>query len=222
MSLPRAALSACSLRSVFGRKRSDGDSGGSVATDDFDSSAAANPQKKGRPTPKRKEAEAARKAALKSGVSSAGSKKEARKQQREYMREQRIKQREAMMRGDERFLPARDQGAAKKMVRDFVDSRRTVAEFFIPAAVVILVMGMLPNVEIKTVVTFAWLLMIVLVVVDTGFLLFKMNKELAKKFPAKADRKGVNFYAVMRVLQIRRLRLPPPRFKAGGRPIDRG
>ena len=52
------------------------------------------------------------------------------------------RQREAMASGDERYLPARDKGPVRRFARDYVDSRFRVAEFFLPLAVVILVLSM--------------------------------------------------------------------------------
>lgn len=205
---------------MFFKRDSDETSSSTSVKDDAPSvepAPAAAP--KGRPTPSRKEAEAARKAAL-TGAPKPGSSKKATKQaQREQAREMRIKNREAMMRGDDRALPARDQGPVKKAVRDYVDSRRTVAEFFVPVAVVVLLLGLMRNVQVQVFVTMVWFLILFLVVTDTAIMLWRMNRKLAETWPNKADRKSINFYAVMRGLQIRRLRLPPPRFKAGGRPI---
>ncbi len=130
-----------------------------------------------------------------------------------------MKNREALMRGDEKALPARDQGPVKRFVRTYVDSRRTVAEFFVPLAIVVLLLGLSRNQRLQVFVTLVWMVALVVVIVDTAINLLRMNNALRKEFPDKADRKGVNFYAVMRMLQIRRLRVPPPQFKAGGRPV---
>lgn len=175
---------------------------------------------KGRPTPTRKEAEAARKAAAKGAPLPGANKKEQRLAAREQAAKQRQIAREGMMRGDERYLPQRDRGPVRKFVRDFVDSRRTVAEFFVPVAVVVLLAGLVGNTQLQAVVTLLWLLIIVVVATDTTFLLWRMNKQLKQQWPDKADRKGVNFYAVMRGLQVRRLRMPPAQYKAGGRPVE--
>lgn len=174
---------------------------------------------KGRPTPTRKEAEAARKAAAKGGPPPGANKKEQRAAARIQAQQERAKAREGMLRGDERYLPERDRGPVRKFVRDYIDSRRTVAEFFVPIAVVVLLAGMFPSTAIKGLVTLAWLLIIVVVAADTAFMLTRLNKQLKAQWPSKEDRKGVNFYAVMRGLQIRRLRVPPPMYKAGGRPV---
>ena len=174
---------------------------------------------KGRPTPTRKEAEAARKAAAKGGPPPGANKKEQRNAARIQAQQERAKARAGMLRGDERYLPERDRGPVRKFVRDFIDSRRTIAEFFVPIAVIVLLAGMWPDVRIKGLVTFAWLLIIVVVVADTAFMITRMNKQLKAQWPDKSERKGVALYAVMRGLQIRRLRVPPPMYKAGGEPV---
>lgn len=175
---------------------------------------------KGRPTPTRKEAEAARKAALKGGPPPGASKKEQRIAARTKAQQERAKAREGMARGDERYLPVRDQGPVRKFVRDYVDSRRTLAEFFVPVAVAVLLLGLMRDTRLQAFVTLVWMLIIVFVAVDTTIMLYRMNSKLKAQWPDKAERKGVNLYAVMRGLQIRRLRVPPPQFKAGGRPVE--
>lgn len=205
---------------MFFNRSDDKDPSSTALSDDrpsVEKSAGSAP--KGRPTPTRKEAEAARKSGIKGGAKPGASPKEARKAEREQVRIQRMKNREALMRGDEKALPARDQGPVKRFVRTYVDSRRTVAEFFVPLAIVVLLLGLSRNQRLQVFVTLVWMLALVIVIVDTAINLVRMNNALRKQFPDKAERKGVNFYAVMRMLQIRRLRVPPPQFKAGGRPV---
>ncbi len=171
---------------------------------------------KGRPTPTRKEAEAARRQALKGPTDP----KARRKLEREQARQQRVVAREALMAGDERALPARDAGPVKRAVRDYVDGRRTLAEFFIPLAVIVLIIGLFRNPQIQVIVSFVWFLMLLLLVVDMTILLLRLSSMLKKQFPDPADRKGAMFYGGMRSLQIRRLRLPPPKVRPGGRPVE--
>ncbi len=174
------------------------------------------PVGKGRPTPTRKEAEEARKRALKGPADP----KARRKIEREQARDQRNEARAALMAGDERALPARDAGPVRKFVRDYVDSRWTLGEFFIPLAVVVLLVGLMRNPTVQTIVSYVWFLMLLLLVVDMTILLLRLRKQLAAAFPDPAERKGTMFYAGMRALQIRRLRLPPPKVKAGGKPVQ--
>jgi hypothetical protein len=161
---------------------------------------------KGRPTPTRKEAEAARKQQLKPALT----KKEARERQRQA-REQ---SRNAMMAGDERALLPRDQGPVKREVRDWVDGRRSAGELFLPGALLILAMGFVQVPAVRDGSLVLWFILVVGIVIDSFVLVRGLKKHLLTKFKAD-DIKGVNFYAIMRAVQIRRLRVPKPQAKAG-------
>jgi Protein of unknown function (DUF3043) len=165
---------------------------------------------KGRPTPKRSEAQNQRRKA----VTTPTDRKAASKQAREARRIELQKQREALAGGDERYLPVRDRGPVRKFARDYVDSRFKAAEFFLPLAVVILVMSIVPNVAVKNLSLLLWLVVIVLIVVDSVITGFLLRSELRRRFPDK-NTKGAVAYALMRTLQMRRLRLPKPQVKRG-------
>ena len=176
---------------------------------------------KGRATPSRKEAEAARKQGLR--ASSRGrTTKDGKKASREAEREARSRQRAGMMVGDERYMPARDRGANRRFVRNFVDARFTIAEYFIFIAIAVLLLGFVQNPTIQSFVSLAFFAVTALIVIDTAILLIQMNIRAKKEFPDKSDRRGLMLYAVMRTLQLRRLRLPPPMVTRGGKPIKRG
>ncbi|MFC0848727.1 MULTISPECIES: DUF3043 domain-containing protein [Streptomyces] len=168
---------------------------------------------KGRPTPKRSEAQTQRRRA--STVPS--DRKEAAKRQREVRRIELAKQREALANGDQRYLPARDKGPVRKFVRDYVDSRFCIAEFFLPLAVIILVLSMVRIGSLQNIALLLWLAVIVLIVVDSIGLAFRLKKQLKERF-ADEPTKGAVAYGLMRTLQMRRLRLPKPAVKRGERP----
>ncbi|MFV2121737.1 DUF3043 domain-containing protein, partial [Streptomyces sp. Act-28] len=128
-----------------------------------------------------------------------------------------VRPREALATGDERFLPARDRGPVRRFVRDFVDSRFFVAEMFLPLAVVILVLSVIQVGRMQTIATVLWLGVIVLIVVDSIGLSIRLGKQLKQRFPDEPKR-GAVAYALMRSLQMRRLRLPKPQVKRGERP----
>jgi hypothetical protein len=176
---------------------------------------------KGRATPSRKEAEAARKQGLRASARGRGT-KEGKKASREAEREARARQRAGMMMGDERYMPARDRGANRRFVRDFVDARITVAEYFIFIAIAVLLLGFVQNPALQSFVSIAFFAVTALIIIDTTILLVQLNIRAKKEFPDKADRRGLMLYAVMRALQLRRLRLPPPMVTRGGKPIQRG
>jgi hypothetical protein len=134
--------------------------------------------------------------------------KEARAQQRTAMREARA----GRLRGDERYLTARDRGPVRGFARDYVDSRRNMGGAFIPSAVVILVLNSMPAMA-----GIGFLLMLALlltITVDSFLLSRRVKAEVARRFPGESTH-GVGAYAVMRALQIRKLRIPPPRVKRG-------
>ena len=170
---------------------------------------------KGRPTPKRKEAESARK----QGISVPKDPKAARRAARDRDREARAKSRAGLMAGDPAYFPSRDAGPVKAQVRDYIDRRRTVGEFFVPFAFVVLLMGLVNNPTVQTTVVYVWTSVLLLVVLDTILVGILLGRSLRKDFPEKSQRKGAVSYGVLRALQLRRFRIPPPRIKAGGKPV---
>jgi hypothetical protein len=168
---------------------------------------------KGRPTPKRSEAQAQRRTLAKP----ASSRKEAAKRQREARRSAMARQREALAGGDERYLPPRDKGPVRRFARDYVDSRWSVAEFFLPIAVIILALSMVPSIQVKNISLLLWLVMIVMIVLDSIGHGFRLKRALKDRFPDESKR-GAVAYALMRTLQLRRMRLPKPQVERGERP----
>ncbi|WP_046496494.1 DUF3043 domain-containing protein [Streptomyces odonnellii] len=168
---------------------------------------------KGRPTPKRSDAQSQRRRA----ATVPADRKTAMKRQRETRRADLARQREALASGDERYLPVRDKGPVRRFVRDYVDARFCMAEFFLPLAVVILVLSMIRVAQLQTVALLLWLVVIVLIVVDSAGIWFRLRKELAERFP-DTPKRGAVAYGLMRTLQMRRLRLPKPQVKRGERP----
>ncbi len=165
---------------------------------------------KGRPTPTRKEAEAARKQRL----TAPRGRKETAARQRETTRQGRLKVREAMASGDERYLPARDQGAAKRYARDYVDSRRTIGEFLLPAFFVIFTLVLLLHSYGSQIGSFLWFAVIAAMVADAVRIVRGVKAGVRQRL-GDGQTKGVAGYAVMRALQMRRLRLPKPLVSVG-------
>ncbi|MET9343602.1 DUF3043 domain-containing protein [Nonomuraea sp. NPDC003804] len=177
------------------------------------------PQGKGRPTPKRRDAEGRRR----QPVTAPANRKEAYKQMRARQTADRDKARQGMLRGEERYLPARDKGPVRKFARDWVDSRRVLSQYFLPFSLVILLLTWIPFPPAARqwvyfgVITIGWPVMMVGVLATSFWVSWKVKKAAADKFPNE-DIKGIGFYAAMRALQIRRLRFPPPQFLPGGKP----
>ncbi len=166
-----------------------------------------SPAGKGRPTPTRKEAEAAARARAKGTAST----KQERRQRRA---EQSSRMRQAMRTGDERFLPARDKGKVRRFIRDFIDSRLSMAEFLLPMLVVIMIAQAIGQLQLANGL---WIATIVLIGLDTAYLLFTLRRTLKKRFPDESL-SGSTYYAILRAMQIRFLRQPKPQVKLGQRP----
>ena len=190
---------------MFGRRTSSGSTAVSVSTDPD------KPGGKGRATPTRKEAEAARLQRL----TPPKGRKELAARQREQTKASRAQTRAAMESGDDRYLPTRDRGPVKRFVRDYVDSRRTVGQYLLPAFFVIFIVASLAR-EIAAYSSFAWLLVVALMVTDAVRLSRGAKAGIRQRFP-EADTKGITMYAVMRGWQMRRLRLPKPQVPYGAK-----
>ena len=169
--------------------------------------------KKGRPTPKRSEAEANRRGRAYVPMD----RKEAARADRDAARAARERQRLALLNGDERSLPNRDRGPVRRFARDYIDSRITAAEWFLPLAVIVLVLNVLPSTSVKNFSLIIWVVMIALIVAHSVLLALGLRKQLAQRF-AGQNTKGAVVYALLRSLQMRRLRLPKAQVKRGQKP----
>lgn len=163
---------------------------------------------KGRATPKRREREAENQRPL-----VPTDRRLAARENRARMQAAREKSREGLAKGEERYLPARDKGPQRRFVRDFVDARFSLGEILMPLLVVVILTYFLPAIaEIALLGVWAYILA---VVVDSVVLGVQVRKRLAAKFGATKVERGVRWYAAMRAMQMRPLRLPKPQVKRG-------
>ena len=165
-------------------------------------------EKKGRPTPKRSER------TRKINRLAPAATKEEKKLQKQQNRAMRAAQRDAYLRGEESALPPRDRGAVRRFVRNYVDARRSVGEFFLPIIIVVLFMTVIP---VAAVQLFAIALMystLIFSIIDGFFLSRRIKREVAARFPNE-PLKGLGMYGWLRSTQIRRIRAPLPQVKRG-------
>jgi Protein of unknown function (DUF3043) len=165
---------------------------------------------KGRPTPTRREAEAAARAKAKVPRT----RKEIARAQRAAKVESSQRVRSAMKSGDERYFLARDKGPVRSFIRDFVDSRFSFVELMIPLLLVTLALGYSGNPTLASMGNTILLGTMLLVVVDLLFMRRRMRRELARRFPSE-NTKGTTYYAVMRSLQMKFMRMPKAKVKIG-------
>ena len=167
-------------------------------------------EKKGKPTPKRKEAQAKLKV---SSLSPAAS-KEAKKALKAQARVRRLEARAAYMRGEESALPVKDKGPARRFVRNYVDERKSVTEYFLVFIMFILFLTVIPSPAVQLGAIVLMYSAMIWVAID-GFLLSRRVKKLvAEKFPDQPT-KGLGLYGWMRSTQLRRLRAPAPQVGPG-------
>ena len=140
--------------------------------------------------------------------------REAIRRERKQTRAQRSKARQAMMTGDERYFMQRDKGPVRRFLRDYVDSRRTLAEFFLPTILVVLLLSLVSSPQVQVFATLLWLASLMLVVIDLTLLAFRVKREVRKRFPDD-DGRGHVLYTIARATQIRKLRMPKPAVKPG-------
>ena len=166
-------------------------------------------ESKGRPTPKRSESQ------VKRGASLAPAKtREEKRAAKEANRMQRLAQRSAYMRGEESALPARDRGPVRKYVRNIVDSRISVGEFFLPFIFIVLLVSITRNQTIAVLAILGMYLIMFVAIIDGWFLGRKIKKLVAAKFPNEST-KGLALYGFLRSTQMRRMRAPKPNVKRG-------
>jgi hypothetical protein len=168
---------------------------------------------KGRPTPSRKEQEHARKRPL---VSS--DRAEARRIARSQQQALREKARIGLANGEERYLPVRDRGPQKRYARDYVDARFSVGELLIPFMFLVIILTFIPQPEVQAIAIATLWAFFIVAIVDAVLVGFLLRRKLAAKFGADQIEK-VRWYAAMRAMQLRVMRLPKPQVKRGKFPV---
>lgn len=166
---------------------------------------------KHRPTPSRAEQEAARKRPLVPDT------KEARARAKANLAEQRNKARVGMANGDEKYLPVRDKGPQRRFVRDWVDAGWHLGELLMPLMVLVILVAVVQNTALQF---YAYLALWVFILFTLGDMIITSAriKRLAKKKWGDRTEKGLGWYAAMRTVQMRFMRLPKPQVKRGQYP----
>jgi hypothetical protein len=176
---------------------------------------------KGRPTPKRRESAAKNLRPL-----VPNDRRAARKASKEKARAERQREFKAMQTGDERFMPVRDRGPLRRYVRDYVDARWNLGEFFLPVAFAFIFLNLLvmQSPSLGVLVLLGLYLVVFVTLLDAIIMWQRLKRRLRDKFgTVGADGKktydvprGTMMYAVMRAFQLRRSRLPKPMHKKHG------
>jgi uncharacterized membrane protein len=173
------------------------------------------------PTPKRKDAERARLNPVVQSRASAKTKKltkEEKKTLRLKEKQLRAKQYEAQKTGDERYLHNRDKGKVRSYIRDFVDSRFILTEYFMIIVVIMFFLMMILGADNQIYSFYSVIFMygyLIFIIIECIYTWQKLKRSLYRKFGVEqaTSQKGNAWYAIMRMMQFRPMRMPKPKFK---------
>jgi hypothetical protein len=166
---------------------------------------------KGRPTPKRSEAERNRRQPISGSRAPAAPRTP---EEKAKARSERARKYEAMKQGESWALNPRDRGPARALARDYIDSKRRISEFYMYILVVLLAAVFLRNKTEQQYISPLVLVLVVVILIDAQVIRRSLRKLVAERLPGESTR-GLTVYAVMRALQIRRFRMPAPRVRPG-------
>ena len=104
------------------------------------------------------------------------------------------------------------------MVRDVVDSRRNAGGLFLLIAFFVFAGYLVPDLRVRALTVSLWLVVFVMMVVDSIFLGFRIRRLARERFPEATDRVGgLIWYGISRATMIRRWRVPKPQVNIGDR-----
>jgi hypothetical protein len=172
---------------------------------------------KGRPTPKRRESTVQR-----GPVRAPKTRKEAYARQKQQAKAARVagktpaanmtaqQRREALRAGDPAFLPKRDQGATRKLARDYVDSHRMASNYLLLLFPLMIVSYLIPYVQFAVIAVFLGLL------IEWNLTGRRIRALAIERFgEAQGGPMTIGFYAGSRAYLPRRWRLPAPQVSIG-------
>ncbi|AZQ76341.1 DUF3043 domain-containing protein [Flaviflexus ciconiae] len=167
---------------------------------------------KGRPTPTRKEAEAANRRPLVPKDRKAAKREARARRDAEFQREQL-----AMKTGDEAQLPYAHKGPVRRWARDYIDARFNIASYFFGLALAVLLLVFLqilnPDIAVIAMVILYGVMLIMLI--DSFIASGKMKKKAVEKFGDDRVPRGIRWQMFGRTFYPRRWRRPIPM-------VDRG
>ncbi len=172
-------------------------------------------QGKGRPTPKRSDAQKRRGGPV---APPPTNRRQAAKQLRAKQAEQRGKVRRAGLTGatsDDKMLLNRDRGPVRRLVRDVIDSRRSLGWLLLPIALLVVVSGLSKNLQLQAVTFGIWVATMAGVVVDLMLAGAALRRQLKARFPQEQKLRGHIAYGLLRTTVIRRFRMPRPQVERG-------
>ncbi|MCI1219879.1 MAG: DUF3043 domain-containing protein [Bifidobacterium sp.] len=174
------------------------------------------PEGKGRPTPRRKQSEARNLRPLVPKDRHAQS-----KDAKAKLRARENAEYEAMRSGDTAHMPKAERLPWRVYIRDYVDARFNLGEFFMPVVFVILIISMFVSMKwpwLSIPIMIVMYVYLLVAIVDVVIMWRTLKKKLNERFGERATARGSRSasYAWSRAIQLRRWRLPKPRYPKRG------
>jgi hypothetical protein len=169
---------------------------------------------KGRPTPKRSEAERRRYQPITGSQATRAPARPRTPEEKQKARGDRNNRLDAMKRGEAWALNPRDRGPARALARDFVDSKRRISEYYMYFLIVLVLGLFVRGKAAQEFVSPLILVLVAIIVIDAWLIRRGVARLVAERLPGESTR-GLTVYGVMRALQIRRFRIPAPRVQPG-------
>ncbi len=177
---------------------------------------------KGRPTPKRREAENKRRGPAPPPPRTqreASKLARANRPDKGERRKAAAERRAGMAAGDEKFLMPRDRGPVRAYVRDVVDSRPHLMGLFMPLAGLVLLSVVLPIPAAQQYLSLFSLIALTTMILEGVFLGVTIARKAQAKFPDETIKAlSIGWYTFTRASQLRKLRVPKPRVARGANP----
>ena len=170
---------------------------------------------KGKPTPKRRDQEAAHQRPIVMDPKASS------KEKREHARARRAKEQQALLTGDERNMPAEHRGPEKRFIRDFVDARTGLGEYLMPASIIFVIISLFfnKNPNMSGWIILAFYVLVFVTLGETFWAMRSLRAQMSKKFSGAPMPRGWRIYTAGRMLNLRRLRVPRPIVKRGEFPV---
>lgn len=144
--------------------------------------------------------------------------KEQAKRLREKARQERAEAQAGRLAGDQKYLLPRDRGPERELVRDIVDSRRTIGTWFFGVTFIVMLVGFnrALNPSVYLAANLLFLLFALATAVDSYLITRRVQKLINERFPKTEQRmRSLYFYAIMRGISFRFIRNPKPKVKPG-------
>ncbi|MHA6621908.1 DUF3043 domain-containing protein [Pseudonocardia sp. DLS-67] len=209
-------------RSTPSKVGADSSESAAPAPTDSETSAPKRSTGKGRPTPKRRDAEGKRRgpaAPPPRTQREAARLAKANRPSRDERRRLADERRQRMAAGDERYLMPRDRGPVKAYVRDVIDSRPHIMGLFMPLALIVVLSLLVPVPAAQQYLSLFSLVALSVMIIEGIFLGVSVSRKARERFPdEQIGALSTGWYAFTRASQLRRLRIPKPRVQRGANP----